>query len=717
MNLLPLMLMTCLVSVTAEAEVAKKPAKLVRLAIVDNSGSMNGERIKVVRDELTNLLQQLPPSAEYPFELVQFSGTAEAGVVCEDMQHAITAVSELQGNGSGGTSIAAGLRGGYADLQKWQHAENVVVILYTDFQDTDREGIREAEKQLDAWFGKRSQAGKKQSVFVKQWGGQEGALLEILSQSPHVKAFRVGELKIQSVTIEPRIAVDSVRQKDNVLHVELIAGGRAKGHAGGETLGHLEFRCVRSDVKGEVTFGTSVGSAIRSSVTLEIPNGQHDGTIVLPFVVALDRADTTTQGSFLLPVLLMSRIEVPVEIPKTEVRYAVTATLEMKHAPTWADPIGLLARYPVTLAFDVPRAKEEQATGESSFRITSKGACRIIEGETTFTMAGPGEYRVPLVVEAEAINPGVPLEELRFPLALDIKPIRVPPNVHWQPAVLSIERNDLRAPDPLVALVETELVSIDRVLWFDVAESLAIIDAKVAVTVTGRIPSTASFSLAKPAGVHQTSLQPQKLRPGRHVVTMRMVVSIEPHPQKVTFNFHVLPTAPRSVGVELLAKDPLQITLSGPRRAQLLFTDGKAAIGHLHRTVADNCRSIEFDVVPWMHGIYSKGVAKKCRAKLLCKDERFCLESTSLQLFERQRLSLVPPRTTGSFFRDQEDHVELWIVPEKPMSAVAPTRLRAEITRLAPFKRLLFYLSVAVCSLGAVALLVRLVVKLREPVE
>ena len=68
-------------------------------------------------------------------------------------------------------------------------------------------------------------------------------------------------------------------------------------------------------------------------------------------------------------------------------------------------------------------------------------------------------------------------------------------------------------------------------------------------------------------------------------------------------------------------------------------------------------------------------------------------------------------------FQDQRETVELWLVPARPTPTVAPVRLHADITRLAPFRRLVLYLSIAVCSLGTIILLVRLVMKLREPVE
>jgi hypothetical protein len=698
---------------------AKGPAKRARLVIVDNSGSMAGKPITAVKDELTEHLKQLPPSADHPFVLISFASAAKPGIVCTDLNQAIIAIGSLKGDG-GGTSIAAGLRQGYADLQRWTDAEDVMVMLYTDFEDGDRNGIQAAEKQLDRWFGARSQTGKTQSVYVKRWGNSSTkALLEVLGQSQHVKVVEVIMKKTQPVTIDPSIAVKSVKRKGMQLTVELTFGGRTAGRPVTGLTGQLTFSCPRSDVMPQSKIVANIGAAVAETITVPVPAGKHDGKLVLPFVVGLNKSTTTSGSVVFLPVLATSRIEVPIAIPRNDVHYVVTATPEMKVPPRWADPIDLVADYPMTLVFEVPPAKQSGDSGDSSFRIDPQGNCRIAQGSTTFTMTGPGTYRVPLVVQAKPVNPGVPLEKLRFRVALNVTPVQVPPNVKWQPASLLIDKSDLPAPDPQTVLVESKLSSVDRVRWRDLQKSVAVVDATVAIEVLGKIPEGAAIALAKPAGVESVSMTASDLRAGRQQLRVRITGVLPPAPQRTTWNFRIVPTASGTVGVELMAKTPLlPVTVIGPRKTQLFFSDGKSVTRHMKLTVSDNCRSLNLPVVPIIRGLDDRRTVSLIKLRLSCPDRRFQMPTSTLRAYRKHQLKLQLPSTADrSFFSDQCVRFELGLAPERPLATLEPARASVVVVQQAPFKRLLVYLSISLCALGAITLLIRLVLKLRETPE
>ena len=92
------------------------PSKLLRLGIVDDSGSMAGERIETVRKEWLSLARQLPPTPENPIVLVTFGSAASAPKVFVDLPFFEAAVATLQGH-SGATIIAAGLQEGITYLE------------------------------------------------------------------------------------------------------------------------------------------------------------------------------------------------------------------------------------------------------------------------------------------------------------------------------------------------------------------------------------------------------------------------------------------------------------------------------------------------------------------------------------------------------------------------------------------------------------------------
>ena len=94
----------CIVALAAAVSPAEPP-KMVRVAIVDNSGSMQGDRIATVRSELTKVIHQLPPSPEFPLLLIVFDETVGPTQLLTDPKAAEKIISDLQGNGPG-TRIA-----------------------------------------------------------------------------------------------------------------------------------------------------------------------------------------------------------------------------------------------------------------------------------------------------------------------------------------------------------------------------------------------------------------------------------------------------------------------------------------------------------------------------------------------------------------------------------------------------------------------------------
>ncbi|MCA9082093.1 MAG: VWA domain-containing protein, partial [Planctomycetaceae bacterium] len=140
---------------------ADSPTPLLRLAVVDDSGSMEGQRAETVRAELLKVSRQLPPSLTHPFGIITFGSTAATVRWFTDLPSFERAVTGLDGN-SGGTNIAAGLQEAAKALRSRTDSASLCILLYTDGEDGNTAGILQAESQLDAIFAQRQQVGLSQ---------------------------------------------------------------------------------------------------------------------------------------------------------------------------------------------------------------------------------------------------------------------------------------------------------------------------------------------------------------------------------------------------------------------------------------------------------------------------------------------------------------------------------------------------------------------------
>ena len=91
----------CVLALIQSLTFAEDVPRLLRVAVIDNSGSMAGERIASVRDELTKIGQQLPPSTAEPIILIKFGSVAASPLVFTDLASFEAAIAELNGDSGG----------------------------------------------------------------------------------------------------------------------------------------------------------------------------------------------------------------------------------------------------------------------------------------------------------------------------------------------------------------------------------------------------------------------------------------------------------------------------------------------------------------------------------------------------------------------------------------------------------------------------------------
>jgi len=230
-----------------------------RLAIVDDSGSMGGEKIALVKRKLSAILRATPPTKDQPFGLVIFGSSATPARAFTDLASAEEAIAELAGD-SGGTNIAAGLHQGVRDLERLGVGKDALVLLFTDGQDPNQTGIREAEAKLDALFSARQKQGLSQTVYLKQWGA--GGLDELAKRIRHSGSADIvdGDSIVGiSVTLRPQVAIENVQRLADQRLVELRWVAIVQCDAKGCSFPSVRVQCVSDRVSGETESVVAVG--------------------------------------------------------------------------------------------------------------------------------------------------------------------------------------------------------------------------------------------------------------------------------------------------------------------------------------------------------------------------------------------------------------------------------------------------------------------------
>lgn len=209
-RILKVVLIALVVSASAPAQPAKNRLGLVRIVVLDTSGSMAGERIETSRKELLDLGRQLPPSTDNPFIVVPFHHDAHDVKTFTDLKSFEKFIQGIQAGG--GTSIAKGLERAIKELAPGRDARHICVLLYTDGEDGDLAGILKQEEILDRLFSDRGKRGLHQSVvFAKRWEQANADLLKKITERGNAQVIDAGELKIQPVVFTPTLSVADVR--------------------------------------------------------------------------------------------------------------------------------------------------------------------------------------------------------------------------------------------------------------------------------------------------------------------------------------------------------------------------------------------------------------------------------------------------------------------------------------------------------------------------
>ena len=688
---------------------AAQSTQLQRVAIVDDSGSMSGEKARTVRDELLDLARQLPPSPSHPFALVIFGTTSQPARVFTDIAGFQTAVAAIGGN-SGGTSIASGILEAHQFIQQQKAPGDMLLLLFTDGADDDERATRKAESKLTKLFASRSQRGLSNSVYMKRWGNANAALAARLATDPNVKLLDSKELKLKSVTLEPSLKITEVKRLADPRQVKivLIPLVDVRPSLSVDSL-RLNLECVNPQAKGDVRVAIDPA---QPPATLRIELALSDAQLAadrvqLEFVLKAESDQRDAGGSLVLAQLARRRITLPVSLPPMQLRNRVTAILDFHKPPRWSDPMRFRAVYPLKITFDVSADdKAENIDRSASFLVTAVGETTIVNGQQRFTLPGEGKFDVELELETSPLDPLIPLAKMKFAFALTIKPIRLAPNVRFDPPQLDIGRDDLPPPDPLLTPADVRVRSVGTPHWVRLPD-LAMVDGVIDLDIRGPTAPQSRLQFSQPPGVTKIQFAPHAVQSGRQSIRFRMFLSLPPAPGRQEVALSPALSHATNLPVEFGPIAPVRLVLSGPKPLTLVTTDRRGQLqAMIRRSISDTATNVTVPICPVLAGPVTPTAMSDLEAQVFAAAGKPA--AGPLPLYETTPITLSAAAPDDrSFFTDHQQVIPLTLSPSRKTPIIAPGSCQLVVTHRAPFKRLLFYLVTATAGLSTAYFLFR----------
>lgn len=693
--------------------------KLLRVVVIDDSGSMaTDNRIGVVRDENTKQLQQLPPSPEFPVAVVTFGTEAQPARTFVDLKSSLEFINSLSAS-SGGTNMAAGLAEANTVIAKMNPVPSVWVMLYSDGEDANADGILAEEAKLDALFTDRTQRGLDQTVvFCKRWGGSNAQLQQQIEKRGRARVIDAGEAQLKTVTMEPRLTVHEVRwskDKTNWIEVSFTPSVALRGGNAKQKWSPLKLTCQTPDAEGDRAFDVGIGTAeVRRMLRLPVPSDlQGQSEFAATFEVTEPGAQQSSDG-VLVPLLAGTLVSLPIKLPLAKTRLRVTADCDLAEAPRWLDPLLQKAVYPVVLNVEVQADADVSTVEPTVWRLIPSRLARIHGGESSVKVAGLGKFSFPVSLELTPPQLASDLKRLAFDFELMLKAENVSASIELEPSVLTVKRSQLAPPPAVKTRITARVQSTSVGRWSDLRRAIASHALKIDFNVQGSMPNGTQITLVAPAEVQDLEFSPRVLRSGQQTIALSLKSEAKPRPSVAEIALKLV--SPGSSGaIAFECQDRLVLKLPGPKPVRLLVGQSGEFASVLMASANDNVELASLPVEPFIAGIKQQRMLGGLQVAVSSKDFAVAAhQSQPLDFFSPTTIPMQLPSRPRSFFYDTRIDGDLQFHPEPATPAVIGSRYPVTVVVEAPFKRLLAILAITTSSVLAVVLLCWMVAKLRH---
>lgn len=682
-------ILKCLVPLLLSARLSAADLDLLRIVVVDQSGSMRGPPLDTVAEQLRRLIKHDPPTTARPVVLLTFGDEAQrVGKFIEPGPLAQWISGELTLELGGGTRIAAGLAAA-AQAVVEHPGQRMALLLYSDFQDGDTAGISAELAKLRRLLGDRGRKELPSLVFVHEWTRESQTVREQLTQEPGVLAVNEAVLEgldywIQAQASVVRAERDEARPDLLTIEVSLSATipSRRDEWPTPEVVAQLDAPPVAKTFAAD---GQDVTLRIEHKLT---PDEEQQGTLRLPLRVVLGPTPAGSHWSKAAPLVRPAEPTLDVRVPAYERHYDLRIEWTFPQPPLWADPLALRARFEAHVTFDV--AAEAGRDEASTWSITGEASTQVAGGRQTVRLDRAGQFSLVVPFECTGRATQDRQNPLEFRANFLVQPIRVPPGVRWDPPVLRSSLQ-LGSPAPVVTSVIVRAGAAEST-W-KLAPEITETTGALQVECGGLVPPGNYLALAPSRSAAQ--LQRVALQSGQNSVAWRASEASQGAPHRVSAPLTIAGpphpavqlAIPESVAFECPAAPPLELVaqinnrlppyrdlLVGPAGSQRVVLAARFVGLPIDRT--DPKYLVAWQLVP---GAQHGHVA--------------CGQSAQVEL-------TLPAAAAPSYFRDRRVVYRVGLAPADRHPLVKSARCDVPLVREAPFKRLVLRIGLALALTG-----------------
>jgi uncharacterized protein YegL len=716
MQALSLRLAILALAFSAVTAAAEPNLRLAYIAIVDKSGSMaEASKLLVAIKEVLELAHDHPPSALSPFIIVPFDGEAHEPQV-------FTEYGDLErfANGlvaGGGTSIASGLERGCDALAPYMGAAHLVLFLVTDGEDRDVAGIQRAEARLGHIFAHRHQENLSNTVFIKRWENANSELVQRIEQMPGVDVFDLGADRPVGVDIEPRARVLHARWMEggvaHRLRVEVEIESGVSGDARRRELPELEVEVsspvavVQGDVLRQLSIAQDVPQVLSMVLTLQDDSISRGATVPLTFVFSMP-AKRLDRGP-LRPLVHPAALTVDLLLPVRQWTVHVSPTL-VPRAIEWLGD-GLAGS--VTCSAQVDMLIDSQPDipwpGPATIRLDVDPKVRVVEGNTTIEVPGPGHYQADVRVEYDSIL----LPDGKLPSCVRLEAKLSVDSAH-QKVDIAKKEFDLAAefipPAALQTQVAAEVAVVQGPRWVDLRTGQAEFEVEINLAGDGPMPTGSRVSVVPTGNLRPDDAINVPLISGQATARINLTAPLQP---RQLSEFAIEIDIPNKVvgGRVLTVQERTAFEVAGPEPAVLaLAFGGRAPRPMIELMAATDLNEGVIDIIPQVvTGPTQPGVDMPVR---IASKGLGVAQQGQLVVGRRSLIRFDMTDVKSDLFDDVVHEVVIELVPEDGQAA-AGSRTTVHILQSARMKQLLALGTLGV-MVGLAVLLVMKVIMARD---
>ncbi len=498
-----------------------------------------------------------------------------------------------------------------------------------------------------------------------------------------------------------------------LLDVEYVPRLDVRGGVSGLVLPQLAFTVdvagATGDLKAEVPAGDS---PLPRKVTIPItPDERKLGQVSVPLVLT-PPANIPSDHALVLPILASAQIDLPVDLPVEQFDYQIVVS-QTSQPGAWADPVVKRIRTPLQLKFEV-KSRDGETVSPGDIELVPATGTVIVAGSTTVILPACGTVTADIEIETLVANPTDPPAQWRSSFEITTNAVRVRPQTTMTPPQLTIQ-GELAIPPPRVTPIAAQVTRVLAAEWVNLAQGTARFQVETEFDVQGPIAPNSKVTLVTTGSMISVTIHPGTLKSGSQRITLDVTASVPPSPKTQAFEFQIVPPAGDGV-IQYQAGPPLQFAVRGPKATSLGVATRGRAVRELRTSMDDNDQLVQLQLEPIVVGWKSTTVTSGLEVKLDAPHEPLKFSSfSSYRVFSRCQLT-VPVSIPKSlpFFQDSILAGSLDIEPLHPNPAVHRGTVPLVVIVAAPFKRLLWQLALALSSIVAAVVVVRMYLTLRR---